>query len=179
MRNAKLGTIKERMANPGSIKCLFFSLLSLYLLCVKALAGYPESQESDRVINLPGQPQSPPISHFSGYVNVNAHNGRALFYWFFEAQHHSSNKPLLLWLNGGLQFNIFFLNHSILFIDHPCTKMFFFFFALCFEGPGCSSIGYGAAVELGPLRVGKNGAGLHFNKYAWNKGPFIEYFPDF
>ncbi|KAE8077081.1 hypothetical protein FH972_015682 [Carpinus fangiana] len=124
------------MANPGSIKCLFFSLLSLYLLCVKALAEYPESQESDRVINLPGQPQRPPISHFSGYVNVNAHNGRALFYWFFEAQHHSSNKPLLLWLNGG---------------------------------PGCSSIGYGAAVELGPLRVGKNGAGLHFNKYAWNK----------
>ncbi|XP_059435297.1 serine carboxypeptidase-like 33 [Corylus avellana] len=126
------------MANPGSIKCLVFSLLSLYLFCVKALAEYPESQESesDRVINLPGQPQSPPISHFSGYVNVNAHNGRALFYWFFEAQHHSSNKPLLLWLNGG---------------------------------PGCSSIGYGAAVELGPLRVSKNGAGLHFNKYAWNK----------
>ena len=106
------------MANPGSIKCLFFSLLSLHLLCVKALAEYPESQESDRVINLPGQPQSPPISHFSGYVNVNAHNGRALFYWFFEAQNHSSNKPLLLWLNGGLEFNIFFQNHSILFITH-------------------------------------------------------------
>ncbi|XP_062178132.1 serine carboxypeptidase-like 33 isoform X2 [Alnus glutinosa] len=82
------------------------------------------------------QPPSPSISHFSGHVNVNGDNGRALFYWFFEAQSHSSKKPLLLWLNGG---------------------------------PGCSSIGYGAAVELGPLRVNKNGGGLHFNKYAWNK----------
>jgi serine carboxypeptidase-like clade 2 len=95
------------MANPGSIKCLFFSLLCLYLFCVKAVAEYPESQESDRVINLPGQPPSPSISHFSGYVNVNGDNGRALFYWFFEAQSHSSKKPLLLWLNGGVQ-NIYF-----------------------------------------------------------------------
>lgn len=165
------------MANPGSIKCLVISLLSLYLFCVKALAEHPESQESesDRVINLPGQPQSPPISHFSGYVNVNAHNGRALFYWFFEAQHHSSNKPLLLWLNGGLQLK-HFLPKSLNLVLHPCTKMFFFFF---FEGPGCSSIGYGAAVELGPLRVSKNGAGLHFNKYAWNKGPFHRIFSRF
>ncbi|EYU33073.1 hypothetical protein MIMGU_mgv1a022493mg, partial [Erythranthe guttata] len=36
-------------------------------------------------------------------------------------------------------------------------------------GPGCSSIGYGAAVELGPLRVGKNGANLEFNPHSWNK----------
>jgi serine carboxypeptidase-like clade 2 len=71
------------------------------------VAEYPESQESDRVINLPGQPPSPSISHFSGYVNVNGDNGRALFYWFFEAQSHSSKKPLLLWLNGGVQ-NIYF-----------------------------------------------------------------------
>lgn len=40
------------------------------------------------------------------------------------------------------------------------------------EGPGCSSIGYGAALELGPLRVSENRTGLHFNKYAWNRGTF-------
>lgn len=137
MQTAKLRT-KDLMANRGSIKCLIFILLSLYLFfCVRALATEsPESQESDRVTNLPGQPRSPSISHFSGYVNVNGANGRALFYWFFEAQYQSSKKPLLLWLNGG---------------------------------PGCSSIGFGAAAELGPLRVNKNGDGLHFNKYAWNK----------
>ncbi|KAK4801550.1 hypothetical protein SAY86_022037 [Trapa natans] len=37
------------------------------------------------------------------------------------------------------------------------------------QGPGCSSIGYGAASELGPLRVATNGTALLFNKYAWNQ----------
>ncbi|KAB1213808.1 Serine carboxypeptidase-like 33 [Morella rubra] len=130
------------MGNAGSNKCLFLSLLSVCLFLqpvitrIKASEEFRESQESDRVINLPGQPPSPSISHFSGYINVNQENGRALFYWFFEAQSQSSKKPLLLWLNGG---------------------------------PGCSSVGYGAAVELGPLRVNKKGAGLVYNKYAWNK----------
>nr|CAB3473067.1 unnamed protein product [Digitaria exilis] len=36
-------------------------------------------------------------------------------------------------------------------------------------GPGCSSVGYGAASELGPLLVNANGTGLEFNKFAWNK----------
>ncbi|KAL5654323.1 hypothetical protein ACJX0J_033642, partial [Zea mays] len=35
--------------------------------------------------------------------------------------------------------------------------------------PGCSSVGYGAASELGPLLVNSNGTGLEFNKFAWNK----------
>lgn len=180
MQTAKLRT-KDLMANRGSIKCLIFILLSLYLFfCVRALATEsPESQESDRVTNLPGQPRSPSISHFSGYVNVNGANGRALFYWFFEAQYQSSKKPLLLWLNGGVQYKHLLLIKLILYlliISHVLrTKMFFFFFfaCTCFEGPGCSSIGFGAAAELGPLRVNKNGDGLHFNKYAWNKGPFL------
>ncbi|XP_073008342.1 serine carboxypeptidase-like 26 [Typha latifolia] len=94
------------------------------------------AQESDRVFNLPGQPKTPPVSQFSGYITVNKDNGRALFYWFFEAQILPSEKPLLLWLNGG---------------------------------PGCSSIGYGAAAELGPLRVKRYGTGLEFNAHAWNK----------
>ncbi|GMP57171.1 hypothetical protein CsSME_00021366 [Camellia sinensis var. sinensis] len=98
--------------------------------CIKA------AHESDKVLNLPGQPSSPPLSHFSGYITVNQDHGRALFYWFFEAQSHPSIKPLLLWFNGG---------------------------------PGCSSIGYGAAVELGPLRVDASGSGLEFNKHSWNK----------
>ncbi|KAE8731022.1 Beta-glucosidase-like SFR2 [Hibiscus syriacus] len=37
------------------------------------------------------------------------------------------------------------------------------------EGPGCSSIAYGAASELGPLKVGKNGVDLQFNEFAWNQ----------
>ncbi|KAI3988031.1 hypothetical protein MKX01_011820 [Papaver californicum] len=111
------------------------------LLCLSYCSCFLESQqqqESDRVINLlPGQPSlDTNISHFSGYITVNEDHGRALFYWFFEAQSQPSEKPLLLWLNGG---------------------------------PGCSSIGYGAAIELGPLRVNQNGDGLDFNSFSWNK----------
>lgn len=47
---------------------------------------------------------------------------------------------------------------------------FFFFFVPYVLGPGCSSIGYGAATELGPFKVNRNGTGLDFNKYAWNTG---------
>lgn len=50
---------------------------------------------------LPGQPEVK-FKQYSGYITVNASAGRALFYWFVEAD--SSNpdtKPLILWLNGG------------------------------------------------------------------------------
>ena len=66
-----------------------------------AVAAARGEQESDRVAFLPGQPRSPPVSQFAGYVTVNEHNGRALFYWFFEAQTSPAQKPLVLWLNGG------------------------------------------------------------------------------
>ncbi|PAN17395.1 hypothetical protein PAHAL_3G128500 [Panicum hallii] len=36
-------------------------------------------------------------------------------------------------------------------------------------GPDCSSLGYGAASELGPLRVIREGTALKFNEYAWDK----------
>ncbi|KAJ4974128.1 hypothetical protein NE237_007302 [Protea cynaroides] len=36
-------------------------------------------------------------------------------------------------------------------------------------GPGCSSIGYGEAEELGPLLMQKGTPELRFNKYSWNK----------
>ncbi|KFK27639.1 hypothetical protein AALP_AA8G409500 [Arabis alpina] len=58
------------------------------------------AQRADRVKELPGQP---PVKfrQYAGYVTVNETHGRALFYWFFEATHNPSEKPLLLWLNGG------------------------------------------------------------------------------
>ncbi|KAL5182661.1 Serine carboxypeptidase-like 26 [Glycine soja] len=119
------------------ILCLqFLCFFLLSTLFIKASAINVETYESDRIIDLPGQPSSPSVSHFSGYITVNENHGRALFYWFFEAQSEPSKKPLLLWLNGG---------------------------------PGCSSIGYGGVVEIGPLIVNKNGEGLHFNTHSWNQ----------
>ncbi|KAF9590956.1 hypothetical protein IFM89_000501 [Coptis chinensis] len=36
-------------------------------------------------------------------------------------------------------------------------------------GPGCSSIAYGAAEEIGPFRIHPDGHTLFLNPYAWNK----------
>ncbi|XP_042520759.1 serine carboxypeptidase-like 31 [Macadamia integrifolia] len=54
----------------------------------------------DLVTELPGQPEVG-FRHYAGYVTVNEKNGRALFYWFYEASIQSMEKPLVLWLNGG------------------------------------------------------------------------------
>lgn len=55
----------------------------------------------DLVTDLPCQPQVD-FRHFSGYVTVDEKNGRALFYWFYEAIDSPDEKPLVLWLNGGM-----------------------------------------------------------------------------
>lgn len=36
-------------------------------------------------------------------------------------------------------------------------------------GPGCSSIAYGAAEEIGPFHINSDGKTLYLNPYAWNK----------
>ncbi|KAI4971105.1 hypothetical protein ZWY2020_002019 [Hordeum vulgare] len=95
-----------------------------------------DRQEADLVEALPGQPAGLGVRQFSGYVTVNETHGRALFYWFFEATHDVSSKPLVLWLNGG---------------------------------PGCSSLGFGALEELGPLLIQKGTPELRLNPHAWNK----------
>ncbi|XP_078448538.1 serine carboxypeptidase-like 35 [Wolffia australiana] len=108
-----------------------FSLVLLVLVCAIGAAGREE--EEDRVVGLPGQPAAG-FKHYAGYVEVRPGAGKALFYWFFEADEAPEKKPLLLWLNGG---------------------------------PGCSSVAYGAAQELGPFLVYSRG--LKLNPYAWNK----------
>jgi serine carboxypeptidase-like clade 2 len=64
-----------------------------------------DRQQADLVDALPGQPAEVGFRHFSGYVTVNETHGRAHFYWFFEATHDVSKKPLVLWLNGGSWFH--------------------------------------------------------------------------
>jgi serine carboxypeptidase-like clade 2 len=78
--------------------------LVLRLISVLALLAFSSCsrRDGDRVARLPGQPETPSVSQFAGYVTVDERRGRALFYWFFEAQTAPEEKPLLLWLNGGL-----------------------------------------------------------------------------
>ncbi|XP_023730140.1 putative serine carboxypeptidase-like 23 [Lactuca sativa] len=87
---------------------------------------------------LPGQPLSKGLSfkQFAGYINVDSFNGRNLFYYFAEAHHQPSTKPLVLWLNGG---------------------------------PGCSSLGVGAMLEIGPFGVNADGKTLYSRRFAWNR----------
>ena len=74
---------------------------------LQAQAGYLGSDQSalkaaDKITALPGQPHVD-FDQYSGYVTVDEKHGRALFYYFVEAPQDASSKPLLLWLNGGLQ----------------------------------------------------------------------------
>uniref|UniRef100_A0A5B7A9P3 Carboxypeptidase n=1 Tax=Davidia involucrata TaxID=16924 RepID=A0A5B7A9P3_DAVIN len=57
-------------------------------------------KEKDRIERLPGQPLVG-FAQYGGYVTVDESAGRALYYYFAEAQHSKQSLPLLLWLNGG------------------------------------------------------------------------------
>merc|ERR1711871_1694341 len=56
--------------------------------------------ESDRVHGLPGFEGELPSAHYSGFVPVR-NKTRMLHYYLQEADEDASNKPLILWLNGG------------------------------------------------------------------------------
>ncbi|KAL8116997.1 serine carboxypeptidase-like 40 [Apium graveolens] len=59
-------------------------------------------KEKDKIERLPGQPAAKlKFNQYGGYVTVNQSAGRALYYYFVEAQHSKDSLPLLLWLNGG------------------------------------------------------------------------------
>ncbi|XP_060217277.1 serine carboxypeptidase 1-like [Lycium barbarum] len=66
-----------------------------------SLIGQKGSKEDDKISKLTGQPSGVNFDQYSGYVTVDADAGRALFYYFTESTQDSTNKPLVLWLNGG------------------------------------------------------------------------------
>lgn len=67
------------------------------------MASSIEDQKRDKISWLPGQPENVGFEQYSGYVTVNEHNGRALFYWLTETlmSRGPNSRPLVLWLNGG------------------------------------------------------------------------------
>ncbi|KAK6922058.1 Peptidase S10, serine carboxypeptidase [Dillenia turbinata] len=57
---------------------------------------------AELISSLPGQPANVSFKQYSGYIVTDSEHGRALFYYFVEA--NSANPlshPLTLWLNGG------------------------------------------------------------------------------
>ncbi|MED6209154.1 Serine carboxypeptidase-like 45 [Stylosanthes scabra] len=67
------------------------------VLLVSVVNSYPEA---DKISSLPGQPRVT-FQQYGGYITVDDHQDRALFYYFVEAQSNPASKPLVLWLNGG------------------------------------------------------------------------------
>lgn len=66
-------------------------------------------KEADKIARLPGQPNGVDFEQYAGYVMVDPQAGRALFYYFAEAPKKPSgdiNKPLVLWLNGGIMLTL-------------------------------------------------------------------------
>ncbi|KAJ4707492.1 Carboxypeptidase [Melia azedarach] len=71
----------------------FFSLL-FFLIYSKSSA--------ELIAALPGQPANVAFKQYSGYIATDSQHGRALFYYFVEAESADPlSLPLTLWLNGG------------------------------------------------------------------------------
>ncbi|KAF8390249.1 hypothetical protein HHK36_024774 [Tetracentron sinense] len=57
---------------------------------------------AELITALPGQPTNVSFKQYSGYIVTDARHGRALFYYFIEADTADPlSRPLTLWLNGG------------------------------------------------------------------------------
>ncbi|KAG6544855.1 hypothetical protein Mapa_013545 [Marchantia paleacea] len=81
----------------GSLSVQVSAFLLIVSTVITSVAAAPEAE---LVTNLPGLPTLG-FKIYSGYVTVDEEHGRALFYYFVEAQFHPQSKPLTLWLNGG------------------------------------------------------------------------------
>ncbi|GLJ42536.1 hypothetical protein SUGI_0881920 [Cryptomeria japonica] len=57
--------------------------------------------ESDLIEKLPGQREKVSFKQYGGYITTNEEHGRALYYYFVEAQTNVTSRPLALWFNGG------------------------------------------------------------------------------
>lgn len=75
-------------------------VILLLLLCCFLEAKSSPMPHPDKITQLPGQPHVG-FQQFSGYVTVDDKKGKALFYYFVEAEVDCASKPLVLWLNGG------------------------------------------------------------------------------
>ena len=96
--------------------------LALWTLFVSLLINSvveDEIPESDIVKNLPGQP-AVNFNHYAGYIKLKPDKEKALFYWFFEAEDDPSSKPIVLWLNGGINEGMHGSNLFFILIHYIC-----------------------------------------------------------
>lgn len=118
----------------------------------------------------PGQLGDVDFDQYAGYVTVDSNAEKALFYYFVESSEDPWSKPLILWLSGGKAIEFIWTTFNNTNEHHFCKNLKNICISLKITGPGCSSIGAGAFLELGPFRVNSDGRTLFRNEYAWNNG---------
>ncbi|KAL3651660.1 hypothetical protein CASFOL_004662 [Castilleja foliolosa] len=84
----------------NTIKSLF-NASKIFIDETKLAYSQEGTKENDQIKSLPGQPKGITFNQYGGYVTVDQKAGRALYYYFVEAQHSAQTLPLVLWLNGG------------------------------------------------------------------------------
>ena len=60
------------------------------------------------------------------------------------------------------------------------TAKWVFKSCVVYLGPGCSSIAFGEAEEIGPFHINADGKSVYLNPYSWNEGkisPFLLRYP--
>lgn len=111
---------------------------------------FQREREADRVVHLPGQPvENVGFQHYAGYVKVRPQDVKALYYWFFEALNGVSDKPLVLWLNGGS--SCVFLNFSKFSSLPRSISVLFFIYILIRPGGGGGGDGGGGGGAVGEV----------------------------
>jgi carboxypeptidase C (cathepsin A) len=78
---------------------MFFRVLAVFacLIVSLSLAAVP----GDKILSLPGFPGPFPSDQYSGYIEVDAKNGRYLHYWLVLSENNPATDPVVLWMNGG------------------------------------------------------------------------------
>lgn len=115
---------------------VLWTILALLMACSLSTCG--GAPESDLITKLPGQPDVD-FRQYSGYVTVDVDHGRALFYYFVEAEHDSQEKPLILWLNGGRWLALWSWNFLLISslrmlpVEAICRVCFYYIPGLCNE----------------------------------------------
>ncbi|KAJ8439369.1 hypothetical protein Cgig2_022506 [Carnegiea gigantea] len=93
--------VKSRRARHPSLSASWLELPNPILRAQVHVAAQDGLMEADKITLLPGQPSGIDFDQYSGYVTVDPGAEKGLFYYFAEAPHNASSKPLVLWLNGG------------------------------------------------------------------------------
>ena len=72
-----------------------------WVIILVAITFFSKSS-AELITALPSQPSNISFKQYSGYITTDTIHGRALFYYFVEANVADPlSRPLTLWLNGG------------------------------------------------------------------------------